>query len=84
MNDRYSIVFLENTKIKRLFRDEETGEVEIQDLMELKMPVRNDTDGLDSQDVATDVFLLDEVVAVRINDGEFYIYTQPLVRSEAV
>lgn len=35
-------------------------------------------------DQATDIYLMDEVVAVRINDAAYHFYTQPLVRSEPV
>ena len=75
-NDRQSITFLENNKVHKLHRDEESGAVEVETLMELDL--KNDTD------VATDLWVLDGIVAVRINDKAFKFFIEPLVVSVPV
>ena len=78
MNDRQSITFLEDGNMMRLRRDETTGDVQIDHLMQIEVPNNQFTE------LATDAYLLDGVVAVRVNDNEFYFYIQPLVQSEPV
>ena len=73
MNDRQSITFLDDGGMKRLHRDEKTGEVIIDHLMQFKVPNNRFTE------FTTDAYLLDGVVAVRMNHEKFYFYIQPLV-----
>lgn len=72
-NDRQSITFLEGFNVTKLYREEDSGLVKVEHLLQLD---------LDSEfDRANDAYLLDEVVAVRVNETEFRFFTQPLVRS---
>ena len=68
MNDRQSITFLEDNSMMRVRRDQDTGEVHIDHLMKFKVP-----DGPKSE-FTTDAYLLDGVVAVRVDYSEWYFY----------
>ena len=54
--------------MKRLRRDVLTGDVHIDHLMEFKVPKNQFTE------FTTDAYLLDGVVAVRLNYDEWYFY----------
>jgi hypothetical protein len=73
--DRQSLTFLENNNVHKLYRDPQTGSVEVDTLMQLSLP---------SLDVATDLWVLDGIVAVRINDKNFKFFIEPLVVSVPV
>ena len=69
-NDRQSITFIEDKKVYRLHRDNAELTVEIDLLMELD---------LNEADWANDAWVLDEIVAVRLNDTDFHFFMEPLV-----
>jgi len=62
-------------RINRAYRDEETGEVAKETIVNLNIPL---------SDTPTDAFVLDNVVAVQINDGAFKFFPIPLIRGEFV
>lgn len=68
--DHSSITFLDSRKVLKLHRDPNDYEVELDELMELS---------LQPGEVATDLFVLDGIVAVRINDNKFRFFIEPLV-----
>ena len=68
MNDRQSITFLEAGGMKRVRRDVLTGEVHIDHLMEFNVPEGKRTE------FTTDAYLLDGVVAVRLDYAEWHFY----------
>ena len=55
---------MDGSNLVRLYRDEQTGQVEEQNLMQVKAPSYSMT-----RTFATDAYLMDDVVAVRIGDG---------------
>lgn|ERR1740139_1216361 len=73
MNDRQSITFLEGFNITKLYREKDSGLVKVEHLMRLELD--------EEYDRVDDAYLLDGVVAVRVNETEFRFFTQPLVRT---
>lgn len=69
MNDRQSITFLEDGGMKRLRRDVLTGEVHIDHLMEFNVPSE-----VKLSEFTTDAYLLDGVVAVRLDYDQWHFY----------
>jgi len=75
-NDGMSITMISRSdKVIRINRDPVTLTVSYQFLMQLS---------LDEGDVATDVYVLDGMVAVRVNNDGFKFFIEPLVSTTAV
>ena len=76
-NDRQSITFIEDSKVHRLSRDPDFEHlvVKIEDMLELD---------LGEYDFVTEAWVLDGMVAVRVNDTEFRFFLEPLVSQAPV
>ena len=76
-NDHLSITFLEDDKVMRLSRDPnfENLVIKIDELMELSLADNN---------FVSEAWVMDGMVAVRVNDTEFHFFMEPLVSSEPV
>lgn len=74
-NDRQSLTFIEGNKVQRLHRDGSEATAQIDTLMVLS---------LNATETATDLWVHDGLIAVRINDNKFKFFIEPLVASTPV
>ena len=74
-DDRQSITFVEDKKVYRLHRDTPDMSVKVDFLVDL---------AIGEDDWAYEAWVLDGIIAVRVNDDEFRFFMEPLVQSIAV